>query len=124
MLFNVALFSSLLLVLAVLAVPSASGASVGRLRERRQSHSQPGSRIVDVVSNTEYTEIWAGAILSGANVCNTFHGLFYDRHRSHPHSFYVIGNIRLGHRNIHRPRLIGFARGFCLRLGWYRWYPL
>jgi hypothetical protein len=77
MLFNIALFSSLLLVPAVLAVPSASGASIERLCERRQSHWQPGRR---GVSDPEYISIWAGAILSRDNVRNIFYGLFCDSH--------------------------------------------
>ena len=115
MLFNVAFFSSLLLIPVVLAVPHALGASVARLRERRLS--QPGSYIVDAVSDTQYYSSWAGASLSEGNVRSIFHGLFCDRHLSHPHSFYITGNFVLGHRNVHRPHHVGFDRGFCRCLG-------
>ena len=77
MLFNFALFSSLLLVPAVLAVPSALGARIARRREGRQS--QLNSRIeqtAGVVSNTQYSENWAGAVWAEGNVRSVFHGLF------------------------------------------------
>jgi hypothetical protein len=84
MLFNVALFSSLLLVPAALAVPSALGASLARHREGRQS--QLNSRLQQrdpTVSNTQYSTTLAGAVLAEGNVRSTGN-LFCDRHRSHP----------------------------------------
>ena len=87
MLFNVALFSSLLLVPAVLAVPSALGARVARRRDGRQS--QLNNHIEQApagnVSNTQYSGNWAGAVWAEGDVRSIFHGLFCDRHRSHPH---------------------------------------
>jgi hypothetical protein len=69
MLFNVALFSSLLLVPAVLAVPSALGASVARRHESRQSQlNSRREQTASAVSNTEYFPNWAGVILTESNV--------------------------------------------------------
>ena len=118
MLFNFALFSSLLLVPAVLAVPSALGARIARRREGRQS--QLNSRIeqtAGVVSNTQYSENWAGAVWAEGNVRSVFHGLFCNRHRSR---VYITGNFYICHRDLHRPHPIWFGRGFCRRLGWHR----
>ena len=69
MFFNVALFSTLFLVPAVLAVPLGIGASVARLQSR------------DVGTESDL----AGAFFGAGNVRSIFHGLFCDRHRSHPH---------------------------------------
>jgi hypothetical protein len=71
MLFNVALFSSLLLVPAVLAVPSALGARIARRAEVRQAQvnnhiEQPAAS--GAVYNTEYSTNWAGAVLVKGNV--------------------------------------------------------
>jgi hypothetical protein len=69
MLFNVALFSSLLLVPAVLAVPSALGASVARRREGRQSLLDSRREQTDsAVSIKEYSPLWAGVVLTESNV--------------------------------------------------------
>ena len=64
MLFNVALFSTLLLVPAVLAVPSALGACPreGR-RSQFNSHIEQAAGAV-AVSNTQYSESWVGAALT------------------------------------------------------------
>ena len=83
--FNVALFSSLLLVPAVLVIPSALGARIARRREGRQS--QLNSHIEQAagsVFNTAYSKNWAGAVWAEGVVSNIFHRLFCDRHRSHP----------------------------------------
>ena len=114
MLFNVAHFSSLLLVPAVLAVPSALEASIARLRERRLS--QPGNRFVGAASHTTSVN-YAGAVVTEDAVRSIFHGLFCNRYRSHPHSFYITGSFILDHRDAHRPHCIGFDRGFCHHLG-------
>ena len=87
MLFNVALFSSLLLVPAVLAVPSALGARVARRSEGRRS--QLNNHIEQAaacnVTNTQYSGNWAGAFWAEGNVRSIFRGLFCNRHRCHPH---------------------------------------
>ena len=102
MLFTVALFN-LLLFPAVLAVPSVLGARVVHRRT---------SGVFDKSLN------WAGSILSRSNVRSTgcsaaaidlIHVLFY-----------ITGEFQHGHRDVHRPHPIGFARGCCRRLGWYR----
>ena len=67
MLFNAALFNTLLLVPAVLAVPPGLGASVARLQSR------------DVETNL------TGAYIAAGNVRSIFHGVFCDCHRSYPH---------------------------------------
>lgn len=69
MLFNVALFSSLSLIPAVLAVPSGSGARIARHRE--DGRSQFSSRLrqtAGALSNTQYSTNWAGAILAEGDV--------------------------------------------------------
>jgi len=118
MLFNVALFSSLLLVPAVLALPSQSGARLARRREGRQS--QRNSRLEQpdgAAFNTEYSDNWAGAILNMGDVCDI--SLVYDCTR--PHARLVLtGNLHLRHRDVYSPHPFGFDRGFCRRLGWYR----
>jgi hypothetical protein len=120
MLFNVALFSSLLLVPAALAVPSALGASLARRREGRQS--QLNSRLQQrnpAVSNTQYSTTLAGAVLAESDVRSTgYSATAIDLIRI---SFHITGNFQLGHGDVHRPQPIGFDRGFCRRLGWYRW---
>jgi hypothetical protein len=69
MLFNVALFSSLLLVPAVLAVPSALGASVTRRREGRQSQLDSRREQTDSADSIkEYSPLWAGVVLTEDNV--------------------------------------------------------
>ena len=87
MLFNVALFSSLLLVPAVLAVPSALGARITRRREGRRSqlNSHIEQAAAGNVSNTIYSPNWAGAVWAEGDVRSIFHWQFCDRHRSHPH---------------------------------------
>ncbi|KAH0831133.1 peptidase A4 family-domain-containing protein [Lanmaoa asiatica] len=63
MIFNVALFSSLLLVPVVLAVPSGLDTRVARRREGRQSQvSGRLEKAASDVSNTAYTTNWAGAV--------------------------------------------------------------
>ena len=66
MFFNAALFSTVLLVPAVLAVPSGIGGSIAR--------SQP--QVTDYANFT-------GAVLAVSNVRTILHGLFCDCHRSH-----------------------------------------
>jgi hypothetical protein len=117
MFFNVALFSGLLLVLAVLAVPSALGARVARRREGRQS--QPNSRRQQIDSETQYSYNGAGAILTEDNVRSSgYSAIVIGLIRI---LFYITGEFHLGHRDVHRPHPIGFTRGFCRRLGWYQW---
>ncbi|KAH0831134.1 peptidase A4 family-domain-containing protein [Lanmaoa asiatica] len=67
MLFNVALFSTLLLAPAVLAVPSGLGPGVARRRESH--HSQVNNRLeqAGAISNTQYSGNWAGAIWEQGN---------------------------------------------------------
>ena len=113
MLFNVAHFSSLLLVPAVLAVPSALEASIARLRERRLS--QPGNRFVGAASHTTSVN-YAGAVVTEDAVRSIFHGLFCNRYRSHPHSFYN-RELYPGSPGRSPPYCIGFDRGFCHHLG-------
>jgi hypothetical protein len=121
MLFNVALFSSLLLVPAVLAVPSVLGAGVARRREGRQSQLNSRLQTDSAVSNT-YTPDFAGSVVIEGNVRSTgYSATAIDLIRI---MFYKTGEFHLGHREVHRPRPIGFARGFCCRLGWYRWLHL
>ena len=115
MLFNVALFSSLFLVPAVLAAPSALGARIARRSEVRQAQlnnhlEQPSG----AAYNTEYSGNWAGAVWSKGNVRNIFHGL---RHRTH---LYTTGNFHLCHWDVHRPHPIGRDRCCRRRLGWHR----
>jgi hypothetical protein len=72
MLFNVALFSSLLLIPTFLAVPSVLGASLARRREGRQSQPNRHREQTDsAVSNTEYFTNWAGAVMAEGNVRST-----------------------------------------------------
>ena len=61
MLFNVALFSSLLLVPAILAVPSALAASVAQSQLNSRQAVQPISA---------FPNGWAGAIVTNDNVCS------------------------------------------------------
>jgi hypothetical protein len=72
MLFNVALISSLLLVPAVLAVPSALGATVARRREGHQSQLDSRREQTDSADSIiEYSPLWAGVVLTESNVRST-----------------------------------------------------
>jgi hypothetical protein len=123
MLFNVALFSSLLLVPAILAVPSALGASVVRRREGRQSQLNSRLQQIDsAISDTQYSGNWAGATVTEDNVRST--GYSATAINLIRILFYITGEFHLGHRDDHRPHPIWFARGFCRRLGWYKWRQL
>jgi hypothetical protein len=69
MLFNVALFSSLLLVPAVLAVPSALGARIARRQEVRQAQvNNHVEQPTGAIYTTEYSGNWAGAVWVKGNV--------------------------------------------------------
>lgn len=77
MLFDAALFSSLLVVPAVLALPSQSGARLARRREGHQSQrnnrlEQPVEQPAGAAFHTDYSNNWAGAILNMGDVCNIF----------------------------------------------------
>lgn len=71
MFFNVALFKSLLLVPAVVALPSGLGPHIAHRREGHQSHvSNHLEQNSSAVSNTVYTTNWAGAVWAEGDVCN------------------------------------------------------
>ena len=116
-LFTVAIFNCLLLVPAVLAVPSALGASVARRREGRQS--QFNNRSEQTASVILVNPAWAGSVLTASNVHSTGYsttaiGLIHILSD-------ITGEFHLGHWGVHRPHPIGFERVFRRRLGWYRW---
>ena len=121
MLFTVALFNCLLLIPAVLAVPSALGASIAaRRREARQS--QLNNRLEQTTSTVYNNTAWSGSVLTPSNVRSTgYSAAAIDLIHI---LFYIIGEFNLCHRDVHRPYCIGFDWGFCLRMGWYRWFLL
>ena len=106
MLLNVALFSSVLLVPAVLVVPSALGASVAQSQLNSRQAVQP------------IPDGWAGAIITNDNVRSTgYSATTMDLIHI---LLYMTGGFQLGHRDVHRPQAYNASGpGFCLRLGWY-----
>lgn len=77
MLFNVALFSSLLLSPVVLAVPSGLGTRIGRRGESYQSQVNSRLEAPAGTSDVVYSNNWAGAVWVEGNVGNVF--LICDR---------------------------------------------
>lgn len=76
MFFHIAFFSGLLLLPAVLAVPSGLGAGVAHRREGRQSQFNgfldTADAASDAASNSVYSANWAGAFWIKDNVCILF----------------------------------------------------
>ena len=69
MFFHIAFFSGLLLLPAVLAVPSGLGAGVAHRRGARQSQFNSFLDTADAASNSVYSANWAGAFWIKDNVC-------------------------------------------------------